>query len=376
VTAARRVDTPANINQSVTGLVPYQGGKPIEELSRERGIADIVKLASNENPRGPGPRARKALAVATAELSRYPDGNGFRLKAALAEHLGVEPTWITLGNGSNDVLDLAARVAISPATRGVVDAHCFVVYPMAITAAGGEIVTVPSVDWGHDLDAMATAVDDATRIVFLANPNNPTGTCFDETALRRFLEVVPRRVWVVLDEAYAEYVGGPVGNGGRYPDGIRLLDEHPNLIVTRTFSKIHALAALRIGYAVSSPAFADLLNRVRQPFNANSLALAAAEGALGDTDYAAESRRLNDEGMDRLTRGFEALSVEWIPSVGNFVTFRVGPDRDAMAVYEAMLDQGVIVRPVANYGMPEHLRVTVGLADENERFLKALSHAL
>lgn len=376
MTAPRRAATPANVNQSVTGLVPYQGGKPIEELGRERGIPDIVKLASNENPRGPGPRARKALAEAAGELSRYPDGNGFRLKAALAEHLDVDPSRITLGNGSNDVLDLAARVAVSPGTRGVVDAHCFVVYPMAITAAGGELVTVPSANWGHDLEAMAAAVDATTRIVFLANPNNPTGTCFDEAALLRFLEAVPRRVWVVLDEAYAEYVSGPVGAGGRYPDGVRLLDAHSNLIVTRTFSKIHALAALRIGYAVSSPEFADLLNRVRQPFNANSLALAAAEGALGDDEYAAESRRLNDEGMDRLQRGFEALSLEWIPSAGNFVTFHVGPDRDAMAVYEALLDQGVIVRPVANYGMPEHLRVTVGLGDENDRFLKALSHAL
>jgi len=370
---------PANVNPRIAALTPYQGGKPIEELARERGIADVVKLASNENPRGPSPLARKALAAAAGDLSRYPDGNGFRLKRALAGHLDVEAARITLGNGSNDVLDLAARVAVSPGTRGVIDAHCFVVYPMAIAAANGEIVRVPSRDWGHDLDAMARAVDETTRIVFLANPNNPTGTRFGEGALRRFLDRVPARVWVVLDEAYAEYVSPAGSPEDRYPDGVRLTASYPNLVVTRTFSKIHALAGLRIGYAVSSPEFADLMNRVRQPFNANSLALAAAEAALDDADYVAESRRLNDEGLVRLARGFEDLSLDWIPSAGNFVTFHVGHvglGRDAMALYETMLDDGVIVRPVANYDMPDHLRVTVGLPDENERFLRALAGAL
>ena len=336
---------------------------------RERGVANAVKLASNENPCGPGQRVRRAMA--SADLSRYPDGTGFRLKAALSEHLGVDTSRITLGNGSNDVLDLAARVAVSPDTRGVIDEHCFVVYPLAITAANGEVARVPSRDWGHDLDALAAAVDERTRIVYLANPNNPTGTWFDAAALDAFLSAVSPHVWVVLDEAYAEYVTHP-----GYPDGIRLIERHPNLIVTRTFSKIHALAALRIGYSVSSPEFADLLNRVRQPFNANSLALAAAEAALADTEHVAESQRLNSAGMVRLTEGFTALSLGWIPSAGNFVTVRLGPGYDAARVYDALLDDGVIVRPVANYGMPEHLRVTVGLPDENDRFLTALARAL
>ena len=363
------MNLPTNVNVRITGLNPYQPGKPVEELMRERGVADAVKLASNENPRGPGPRVLEAMA--RADLSRYPDGTGFRLKAALSEHLGVDTSCITLGNGSNDVLDLAARVAISPGTRGVIDEHCFVVYPMAITAANGEVARVPSRDWGHDLDALAAAVDERTRIVFLANPNNPTGTWFDEAALDAFLASVPGDVWVVLDEAYAEYVVEP-----GYPDGIRLVERHPNLIVTRTFSKIHALAALRIGYSVSSPEFADLLNRVRQPFNANSLALAAAEAALADTEHVAESRRLNHDGMARLTEGFAALSLEWIPSAGNFVTVRLGPGHDAATIYDMLLDHGVIVRPVANYGMREHLRVTVGLPEENRRFLDALARTL
>ena len=363
------LNLPTNVNARITGLRPYQPGKPVEELMRERGVADAVKLASNENPRGPGPRVLRALA--NADLSRYPDGTGFRLKAALSEHLGVDTSRITLGNGSNDVLDLAARVAVSPGTRGVIDEHCFVVYPLAITAANGDVTRVPSREWSHDLEALAAAVDERTRIVFLANPNNPTGTWFDEATLDAFLAAVPGEVWVVLDEAYAEYVAE-----SGYPDGIRLIERHPNLIVTRTFSKIHALAALRIGYSVSSPAFADLLNRVRQPFNANSLALVAAEAALSDTEHVAESRRLNSEGMARLAEGFAALSLEWIPSAGNFVTVRLGPEHDAAKVYDALLDDGVIVRPVANYGMPEHLRVTVGLPEENERFLAALARAL
>ena len=361
----------SNVNAAVAALSAYQPGKPIEELTRELGIENVVKLASNENPRGPGERVRKALAAALDEVTRYPDGSGFRLKSVLAAKLGVATQQITLGNGSNDVLDLAARVAISPRTRGVVDAHCFVVYPLAIAAAGGELRRVPSLDRGHDLDAMAAAIDDRTRIVYLSNPNNPTGTWVDEAALRRFLEAVPKDVWVVLDEAYAEYVTVPA-----YPNGIRWLDAFPNLIVTRTFSKIYGLAALRIGYAVSSPSFAELMNRVRHPFNANSVALAAAEAALDDDEYVAASRRLNADGMAQIEQGLAALGLSWIPSIGNFITFHVGAGRDAQGIYQALLRDGVIIRPVANYGMPDHLRVTVGLPEENARFLGALERAL
>ncbi len=359
----------ANINARVAGLTPYQPGKPIEELTRELGISDVVKLASNENPRGPGPAVRAAIERAATDLSRYPDGSGYRLKRALGAHLGVPPEQITLGNGSNDVLELAARVAISPGTEGIVDAHGFVVYPLAVVAAHGQLVTAPSRDWGHDLDAMLDRITAATRIVFLANPNNPTGTWVRERALTAFLRAIPESVWVVLDEAYCEYVSEP-----DYPDGIRLLASHPNLIVTRTFSKIHGLAGLRVGYSVSTAAFADLMNRIRQPFNTSSMGLAAAEAALDDADFTATSRAMNDAGMLQLTGGLDTLGIDRIPSIGNFVTFDCA--RVALPVYEALLARGIIVRPVANYGMPHHLRASIGLPEENERLLQALREVL
>ena len=359
----------ANINARVAELTPYQPGKPIEELARELGIGDIVKLASNENPRGPGPAVHAAMERAATELSRYPDGSGYRLKQALSQHLSVAPEQITLGNGSNDVLELAARVAISPGTEGVVDAHAFVVYPLAVSAAQGTLVTVPSRDWGHDLDAMRDAITAATRVIFIANPNNPTGTWVSEAELTAFLDAVPPSVWVVLDEAYHEYVSEPA-----YADGVRLLGQYPNLIVTRTFSKIHGLAGLRIGYGVSTPSFADLMNRIRQPFNTSSMALAAAEAALADAEFVRTSKALNDTGMQQLTAGLDALGVDQIPSLGNFVTFDCG--REAMPVYEALLHRGVIVRPVGNYGMPHHLRASIGLPEENARFLRALRDVL
>ncbi|MCC5886648.1 MAG: histidinol-phosphate transaminase [Gammaproteobacteria bacterium] len=353
---------------AIRALQPYQPGKPVEELERELGIREAVKLASNENPRGPGPAVHEALARSGRALNRYPDGNGFELKRALAERLGVDAAMITLGNGSNDVLELLGRVFVGPGDRGVVDAHSFVVYPLAITSSGGEIVRVPSKHYGHDLEAMAAAVDDRTRILFVANPNNPTGTRVTEAEVKKLLASVPDDVVVVLDEAYFEYV-----DAADHPDGIRLLADHPNLVVTRTFSKIHGLAALRMGYAVSSKTIADLLNRLRQPFNANALAQAAAVAALGDDDYMRESRRLNDAGMAELTAAFDARQLPWIPSAGNFVTVRVG---DGNGIYEALLREGVIVRPIGGYGLPEHLRVTVGLEAENARFIAALDRVL
>ena len=360
---------PPSVNAAIAGLTPYQPGKPLDELARELGIEDAVKLASNENPRGPGPGVRRALESGFAELSRYPDGSGHRLKSALSEHLGVAPERITLGNGSNDVLELAARVALSPGSRGICDEHAFVVYPLAIMAAGGVLTRIPARQHGHDLEAFAAAVDATTRIVFIANPNNPTGTWVDEQTLVRFLDAVPPSVWVVLDEAYAEYVTKP-----GYPDGVRLTERYDNLMVTRTFSKVHGLASLRVGYGVSSAEFADLLNRLRQPFNVNSLALAAAEAALADAEYVTESRRLNEAGMAQIEAGLAALGLDWIESVGNFVTVDIG--REAGGVYDALLRRGVIVRPVANYGLPNHLRVTVGLPVENRRFLDALAEVM
>ena len=357
------------INPSVTGISPYRPGKPIEELTRELGITDIVKLASNENPRGPGVAVQDAIRAASVNLSRYPDGNGFVLKQALAERLGVAIEQITLGNGSNDVLDLAARMAIAPGAAAIVPDHAFIVYKLAVTLTGGLLVTVPAQRFGADLDAMQAAVTPETAIVFLANPNNPTGTWVKEADLVRFLDALPPHVWMVLDEAYFEYVDEP-----GYPDGIRLLARYPNLIVTRTFSKIHGLAALRVGYAVSSAEAADLLGRVRQPFNVNSLGLAAAAAALGDADFVRQSRELNRAGLAMLAAGLERLRLPYIPSVGNFITFE--PGRDPGAVYQALLREGVIVRPIGEYGLHDHLRVTVGLPAEIERFLLALERVL
>jgi histidinol-phosphate aminotransferase len=356
-------------NRDVLQLTPYQPGKPIEELARELGITDIVKLASNENPRGPGPIVRAALERAAASLSRYPDGSGYRLKQVLAQRLGVQPEQITLGNGSNDVLELLARISLSPGAEGVVSAHAFVVYPLAVIAQGGRLVTVPARAWSHDLDAMAAHVTAATRIVFIANPNNPTGTWVGRAALTAFLDRLPEHVIAVLDEAYFEYLTDP-----DYPDGIELLPRYPNLVVTRTFSKIYGLAGLRVGYCVSDPAIADLLNRVRQPFNVSSVALECAEAALGDVKFLESSRTLNEQGMRQLEHGLDQLGVPYIPSGGNFVSIDLG--RPAGAVYESLLRLGVIVRPIGVYDMPNHLRVTVGLKEENARFLDALARVL
>jgi histidinol-phosphate aminotransferase len=356
-------------NRDILTLQPYQAGKPIEELQRELGVSDVIKLASNENPRGPGPAVHAAMVRAAATLSRYPDGSGYRLKHALAKHLGVDAQRISLGNGSNDVLELVARVALSPGCEGIVSAHAFVVYPLAVIAHGGTLVTVPAQNWTHDLGAMADAVTKATRIIFVANPNNPTGTWVGRRELTAFLDRIPEHVVTVLDEAYFEYLQHP-----DYPNGVELQSRYPNLVVTRTFSKIYGLAGMRVGYCVSHPDIADLLNRVRQPFNVSSLALECAEAALGDQEFVRRSREINDEGMEQLRRGLDQLGVPYIPSGGNFLC--VDLRRPAAPTYDALLRLGVIVRPVAGYGMPNHLRVTVGLHEENARFLDALARVI
>ena len=352
----------------VRGLLPYQPGKPLAELEREYGVHNAIKLASNENPLGPSPKALAAIAALLPELARYPDGGGFALKRALAEKLQVTATQITLGNGSNDILEFAARVFVSPGDEVIFSAHAFAVYPIVTQAVGGRAVITPVQHWGHDLAAMQRAITSATRLIFIANPNNPTGTWLSQAALRDFLHAVPERVMVVLDEAYFHYVEEP-----DYADGMVLLRDYPNLIVARTFSKAYGLAGLRVGYGVCNARVADLLNRVRQPFNVNTLALAAAAAALDDDKHVQRTRALNSSGMQQLTAGFRALRLEYIPSVGNFICVHVG---QAAAVYEKLLRAGVIVRPVANYGMPEHLRITIGLEQENQRFLEALQQAL
>nr|VFJ68639.1 MAG: histidinol-phosphate aminotransferase [Candidatus Kentron sp. FW] len=354
---------------NIRSLQPYRPGKPIEELERELGIPDIVKLASNENPLGPGPMAREAVARYIGELGRYPDGNGFVLKQKIAAHLSIAPEMLTLGNGSNDVLELVARVFASREHEILFSEHAFAVYPLVTQAVGARGVVVPAMDFGHDLSAMLTAVTPRTRVIFIANPNNPTGTWTTSAALDTFLQTVPDTVLVVVDEAYREYVDHP-----DYPDCVAWLSRYPNLIVTRTFSKIHGLAGLRIGYAISHPDTADLLNRVRQPFNVNSMALAAATAALEDTDHLRQSKHLNDAGYRQLTAAFGELGLEYIPSVGNFITVHVG--RNGEEIYDHLLKQGVIVRLIGNYALPHHLRVTIGLEPENTKFIRALEHSL
>ncbi len=355
----------------VQQLSPYVPGKPVDELARELDLdpATIVKLASNENPLGASPKALEAIRAELAELTRYPDGNGFALKSLLAEQCAVQIDQVTLGNGSNDVLELVARAYLAPGLNAVFSEHAFAVYPIVTQAVGAQARVVPAKDWGHDLPAMLDAIDSNTRVVFIANPNNPTGTWFGVDALNEFLQDVPEHVLVVLDEAYIEYA-----QGGDLPDGLEFLSAYPNLLVSRTFSKAYGLAALRVGYGLSTAIVADVLNRVRQPFNVNSLALAAACAALKDTDYLNQSRRLNEAGKQQLQDGFRELGLSWIPSKGNFIALDLG--QEAAPVYQGLLREGVIVRPVANYGMPNHLRITIGLPAENIRLLEALAKVL
>ena len=355
----------------VQQLSPYVPGKPVDELARELDLdpASIVKLASNENPLGPSAKVLEAIRNELAELTRYPDGNGFELKSRLAQRCAVQINQVTLGNGSNDILDLVARAYLAPGLNAVFSQYAFAVYPIATQAVGAEGRVVPAKDHGHDLEAMLAAIDGNTRVVFIANPNNPTGTWFGPDALERFLARVPANVLVVLDEAYIEYA-----EGDELPDGIQYLSRYENLLVSRTFSKAYGLASLRVGYALSSAQIADVLNRVRQPFNVNSLALAAACAALDDVDYLVQSRQLNDAGMAQLEAGLRDLGLGWIASKGNFIAVDFG--RDTAAINQALLRAGVIVRPVAGYGMPNFLRVSIGLPAENARFLEALAEVL
>jgi len=356
-----------NAVSGVAKLHPYLPGKPVDELARELGLDpdSIVKLASNENPLGPSPKVKAAIEAELSELTRYPDGNGFELKQALSDTFGLQASQITLGNGSNDVLDLIARTFLQSGTNAVFSQYAFAVYPISTQAVGADLNIVPAKDYGHDLDAMAKAINDQTRVVFLANPNNPTGTMFGSEEFQDFMAQVPDHVVVVLDEAYSEYV-----SDADYPDGLELLGQYSNLIVTRTFSKAYGLAALRVGWSASAPEIADLLNRVRQPFNVDSFALAAAKAALADKDYLERSKLVNDQGMAQIISALESEGLAYVPSKGNFITVDFG--RDAAPINQAFLEAGVILRPVANYGMPTFLRVSIGTQEENQRFIDVL----
>lgn len=375
------MNEPAFLKNALAGVLalePYSPGMPIDELQRRLGLTDVIKLASNENPLGPSPKVKAALAehAANGNVSLYPDGGGFRLKAKIAEFHGIDASRITLGNGSNDLLEFIARVFLGPGRKALFSEYCFAVYPLATLAQNAEAIVAkalpadhPSMPFGHDLDALAAALTPEVSVVMIANPNNPTGTWVEPAALEAFIAKVPAQTIIVLDEAYIEYFDPALK-----PDSRAWLDRYPNLVVTRTFSKTYGLAGLRAGYALSHASVADLLNRVRQPFNLNMLALLAAEVALGDQAHVAQAVELNRSEMARLKAEFAALGLKVLPSQANFLTFNVG--RDAAPVHKGLLERGVIVRPMGSYGMPTWLRVSIGTVAENTRFLDALKAAL
>jgi histidinol-phosphate aminotransferase len=359
----------------VRSLQPYQPGKPESELRRELGLADIVKLASNENPLGPSPQALAAVGASLAELARYPDGNGYELKQALAAYHALDTACITLGNGSNDVLELIARAFLTPEHEAVFSQHAFAVYPLVTQAIGARarIAKAHSANhpmpYGHALEALLELVGERTRIVFIANPNNPTGTWNTATELQAFLDAVPAHALIVIDEAYFDYA-----EVADYASAVAWLERYPNLIVTRTFSKAYGLAGLRVGYSLSHPEVADLLNRVRQPFNVNSPALAGARAALQDTEHLARSRAVNRAGRVQLQEGLAQLGLRALPSAGNFLCLDCA--RPGQPLFQALLKRGVIVRPVANYDLPNFLRITIGTEQENRRLLAAFAEVL
>ena len=362
----------------VRQLRPYEPGKPISELERELGITDIIKLASNENPLGTSPKALAAMRDALAETALYPDGNAFALKRALAAHHQTDTSHITVATGSDHILELAARVFLAPGRSAVISRYAFAIYNIVSQAAGAELLIAEAhaaahatQPYGHDLASMAKAVRPDTRVVFIANPNNPTGTWARKAELTAFLRALPRDVMVVLDEAYTEFARDFAPD---YPDGSTLLSEFPNLIVMRTFSKIYGLAGARVGYALANPKVTDLLNRVRLSFNPGSLGQAAAAAAIGDTEHLRRTLELNRAELPKLDAGLKALGLKTIPSICNFVTADMG--RPGREVFQALLQQGVIVRPLDNYGLPQHLRISVGLPEQNQRLLRALKQVL
>lgn len=353
-----------SVCESILSLSPYQGGKPISELRRELGLDHIVKLASNENPLGAGPKALNAMQEAMADVGRYPDGNGFELKQAISEHVSVETQSIALGNGSNDILELLARAYLCNAEDEVIfSQYAFVIYPLVTQALGAKAVVTRSKNFGHDLDAMSKAINDKTKLIFIANPNNPTGTLLSNEALYKFLLKVSNSVIVVLDQAYVEYLNV-------VDDTVQWLQEFDNLVITRTFSKAYGLAGLRVGYSISSSQIADYLNRIRQPFNVNYIAQIAATAALADEAFLVRSVVANKNGLLQLSQGFDKLGLSYIPSSANFVAVKVG---DAIKIYQKLLEKGFIVRPVE---MQNYLRVSVGTQIENEEFLDALKSVL
>ncbi len=349
-------------------LVAYDPGKPIEETARELGLepSDIIKVASNENPLGPSPKAIEAMKEAAEGVNIYPDGGGYRLRSAIAESMGLERENIVLGNGSNEIIELIGHGFLNPGDNVIAAEHAFVVYKLMATLFGAETVEIPDPGFVHDLEAMAAAITPKTKKVFIANPNNPTGTMVDAEAIDRFMEQVPEHVMVIFDEAYHEFLHEP-------PDTLRYVKEGRNVVIMRTFSKIQGLAGLRIGYGITTPEIANVLQKCRQPFNTNSIAQAGAIAGLADQEHQSRTRDLNDEGLAFLHSSFEEMGLEYVPSVANFVLVRVG---DGDAVFDAMLRKGVIIRAMRGYKLPEWVRISIGTTEQNERCIATLKEVL
>lgn len=364
-----RVSIAAIVQPHLAQLTPYQAGKPLEELTRELGLTDAIKLASNENPLGPSPKALEAIRVHLASLHRYPDSHAYYLKEDLSRHLGIEPSQLILGNGSDEVLDLLVRALVPPGGEVISTTHTFLMYGLLTQAVGGVFRTVPLKNMAVDLEAVAQAVTDNTRLILLNSPNNPTGTVFTRKAWEDFLATLPPAVTLVLDEAYIDFVDDP-----DVPDSLNYLSEERPLVGLRTFSKAYGLAGLRVGYGFGPSELMDYLNRLRLPFNINRLAQVGARAALTDTDFLEHTRELVRTGRAFLEEGLMRLGLTFVPSQANFILIYLG--REGRQVYQDMLQQGVIIRAMDAYGYPEHIRVNVGLPEENQRFLAALKKVL
>jgi histidinol-phosphate aminotransferase len=356
------------VPQYIRSLIPYEPGKPIQEVEREYGIANSVKLASNENPLGPSPKAVAAIRAKLEQLNLYPDGDCYYLKQGLSRKLGVAPETLIFGNGSNEIIELAARTFLRPGDEAVMAEQAFVVYQLIVQAVGAQSRAVPLKNFTHDLPALAEAVTPRTRMIFLANPNNPTGTIFRRAEWEHFLGEVSADVLLVVDEAYSEYVAD-----ADYPDSLRYHTGDHAIITLRTFSKLYGLAGLRIGYGIGSKDLISLMQRVRQPFNVNALAQWGALAALDDAEHVKRSLGVNREGLEFLQKEFIRLGLEFVPSQANFILVRVGRGQE---VFQRLLQQGVIVRPTAGYRFPEHVRVTVGTPEENRKFIQALERVI
>lgn len=361
---------PLPVNSGLKDLPTYQPGRPIEEVARELGLSpsDIIKVASNENPLGPSPKALAAMQKVLANLNLYPDGNAFYLKQKLADKLGIETSHLILGNGSNEIIEFVGHVYMASGIDVVVSQYCFAVYPLVTQLFGANLISVPAKNYGHDLSAMLKAITPNTRVVFVANPNNPTGTLAHREEIIRLVNDVPDNVLLVLDEAYIEFLDDPVNFVPLVRQGVR-----PNLILMRTFSKIFGLAGLRLGYGIAHPDLVAALEKVRQPFNINSIAQAGALAALDDAEHMRRTRDNNAQGLDFFRKAFRELALESVPSHANFVLVRVG---EGQRVFDAMQKQGVIVRPMGGYQLPEWIRISIGTPQENERCLKSLKQTL